>query len=512
MGSFTLHADFNQLDGGATLTKSVTISTNVQVIGTSGTIFEGTTTVNLVDGVLNVSLPATDNDPGTFGYTIRRAIGLTKVWRVPAQAPGVTVELTDYTDTTPLPVPSSGPGAALADFNALRTGTDTFFETRLGALFAPLPKVASTVSASGPLVVNKHNPVSASAANRTMTLPTGQTEGTQVSVEKTDSSVNTVTISGNIRGVGSSTIALAYQNEALQLRADSAGSWWPIAGHRTKASLDATYRALQDPITSLTASTATGPYTLAPNAVLDVLLDVNWTLALSGATAGKLFGITLRLKQGGTGSKTFTPPSGTTWAGGGSQPALQTTVGAVDVVRLETWDGGTTWLATLVGAAPVAAGTLLASASYDGGSTAGSTWTATTGATGGVSVSRTMTAIDTTRFAVTFTAPQSGRVDVTMNGYGGSAGAWVANYGLVDTSGNYIAGSAIAVGNNPANVFVRVNPTVRITGLTAGQSYTWYWAFNCTTGNYTLYASQPITSGNVITSNSGTASFRVYAA
>lgn len=118
-----------------------------------------------------------------------------------------------------------------------RLATEAYVTTTAGAL----QKVAGTVTASGALVLAKHNPVDASGGAKTMTLPTGQAEGTQVSVEKTDSSVNTVSITGSIRGVGSSTIVLPWQNEALLLRADSAGSWWPISGHKTKASLDATY-------------------------------------------------------------------------------------------------------------------------------------------------------------------------------------------------------------------------------------------------------------------------------
>lgn len=104
-----------------------------------------------------------------------------------------------------------------------------------------LQQVAATVSASGAAVVNKHNPVDATGAARSLSLPTAQAEGTQISVEKVDSSSNAVSITGNIRGVGSSTIALTFLSESLMLRADSAGSWWPIAGHRTKASIDGVY-------------------------------------------------------------------------------------------------------------------------------------------------------------------------------------------------------------------------------------------------------------------------------
>lgn len=103
--------------------------------------------------------------------------------------------------------------------------------------------VAATVTASGALVAAKHNPVDASGGAKTMTLPTGQAEGTSIGVEKFDSSANAVTVSGSIRGVGSSTVTLPWKNEALVLRADSTGSWWPVSGHKTKASLDAFYTA-----------------------------------------------------------------------------------------------------------------------------------------------------------------------------------------------------------------------------------------------------------------------------
>lgn len=126
MGSFTVHADFNQLDGGDSLTKSVNISSNVQVIANGGVIYDSASH-QLVDGVLQVQLPADDNEPGEFGYVIRRATGLTKVWRIPAQPPGTTVELTDFTPTTPLPLPASGNAAsavALAAEVAARTQGD----------------------------------------------------------------------------------------------------------------------------------------------------------------------------------------------------------------------------------------------------------------------------------------------------------------------------------------------------------------------------------------------------
>lgn len=103
MGTFTLHADFDALDGGETRTKKVHIQSNTQVLGPSGVIFDSAT-VDLVDGVLNVELPADDNPPGEFGYIITRTLGMTRRWQVPVQPADTTVELSDYTSTTALPL------------------------------------------------------------------------------------------------------------------------------------------------------------------------------------------------------------------------------------------------------------------------------------------------------------------------------------------------------------------------------------------------------------------------
>src|SRR3954469_11737444 len=104
-------------------------------------------------------------------------------------------------------------------------------------------RVATTVTASGALVAQKHNAVDATAANRTMTLPTGQVEGTTLSVEKTDSSANLVSVTGSSRGVAARRTALPRARERITFRAHSSGScpWWPVSGHKTKASLDAAF-------------------------------------------------------------------------------------------------------------------------------------------------------------------------------------------------------------------------------------------------------------------------------
>jgi hypothetical protein len=88
------------------------------------------------------------------------------------------------------------------------------------------------------LAVNQHTPVDATAGPVSMALPTGAAQGDEISCEKYDSTANTVTITGNIRGVAAQSVTLALAKETIGLRADSSGSWWPIAGHKTLSSLD----------------------------------------------------------------------------------------------------------------------------------------------------------------------------------------------------------------------------------------------------------------------------------
>lgn len=122
-----------------------------------------------------------------------------------------------------------------------RLVTEDVFTTGQAAK-QPTQKVAATVTANSTAVVNKLNQVDATGGVRTLTLPTGQPEGTLVGAEKMDPSTNAVNVTGDIRGVAATTIALSTQNEARLFLADSAGSWHPIADHRTKTALDAAYK------------------------------------------------------------------------------------------------------------------------------------------------------------------------------------------------------------------------------------------------------------------------------
>ena len=73
------------------------------------------------------------------------------------------------------------------------------------------------------------------------------------------------------------------------------------------------------------------------------------TLTISNPTAtGTLCAIELWIKQDVTGSWTFTWPAAVKWAGG-TAPTVTATASRTDVYVLQTVDGGTTWIGSVVG-------------------------------------------------------------------------------------------------------------------------------------------------------------------
>jgi hypothetical protein len=89
-----------------------------------------------------------------------------------------------------------------------------------------------------------------------------------------------------------------------------------------------------------TGATETADATTAN--IFDWTLTANCTITLTGATAAVGCGITLILRQDGTGSRTVTWPGSVVWPNG-TAPTLATAAAAVNVVALFTTDGGTVW-------------------------------------------------------------------------------------------------------------------------------------------------------------------------
>jgi hypothetical protein len=104
---------------------------------------------------------------------------------------------------------------------------------------ASTPAITTTAWTTGALVAGV-NTVDATAGAKAPTLPTPTVVGQVLSVEKIDSTANTVTVSGTIRG-SSTSVALVYQYESVVFEAESLSSWRPFAGHKTLAQLDATF-------------------------------------------------------------------------------------------------------------------------------------------------------------------------------------------------------------------------------------------------------------------------------
>lgn len=156
--------------------------------------------------------------------------------------------------------------------------------------------VASTVTSSGTLAVSKLTPCDATTGALSMALPTGQSAGKQLEAQKIDSTANTVTLTGNIRGVGSASLALKLQYEGILLVADSSGSWWPMGDHKTLSSLDARYvEQTEVGAASGVASLDSGshvPVAQLPSSVVSVTQQVEQYSALDGPQTVDRSGVT----------------------------------------------------------------------------------------------------------------------------------------------------------------------------------------------------------------------------
>lgn len=184
-------------------------------------------------------------------------------------------------------------------------------------------------------------------------------------------------------------------------------------------------------------------------------------------TAGTAPRLTMRITQDGTGGRTLTTTN-VTWPGG-TQPALSTTPGAVDVLEFRWISGvcyGMIWkvptTSTAVSAAP------LTRTSYTPGSTATTITPASATATNDA---------DATNLAVSFTVPASGKVRVILEGTVNMTQAsgyiyWSLRNGTTDVVGSERHAGALGI----ASARMRNHLAISISGLTPGASITYKWA------------------------------------
>lgn len=207
--------------------------------------------------------------------------------------------------------------------------------------------VLAVATSNGALTVGRHNPVDASGGAKAMTLADASLAGQSISVEKTDSSANAVTVTLNLRGTPTSTLNLVWARESVELLSKADGSWWPVAGHKTKASLDSAYALASAAVN--TVATAGSTQTLPDVTVAQVhdltLTATTCTLTFPTAAAGKSF--TVIARQDATGNRAITWPGTVKWPGGVS-PALTATASRYDVLMFVCVDG-TNWIGALGG-------------------------------------------------------------------------------------------------------------------------------------------------------------------
>lgn len=98
-----------------------------------------------------------------------------------------------------------------------------------------------------------------------------------------------------------------------------------------------------------TASSSTTAISLSNGNVQKLTLGSSTTISLTGATSGSACSLSLYIQQDSTGSRTITWPTSVKWPNGVA-PTLSSAASKIDLVILETIDGGSTWFGALAGA------------------------------------------------------------------------------------------------------------------------------------------------------------------
>lgn len=105
--------------------------------------------------------------------------------------------------------------------------------------------------------------------------------------------------------------------------------------------------AVRENVTTSSSSGASYSIDCASTSIFSITLTDNCTFSLTNVPSGG-FGITLKLTQDATGSRTVTWPASFKWPGG-VEPTLSLGASDVDVLTAFTDDGGTTWYGFLAG-------------------------------------------------------------------------------------------------------------------------------------------------------------------
>jgi hypothetical protein len=238
--------NLNDLASVSTARTNLGLGTAATISSTAGGDLSGTLPSPTVATVLGGSTPEiTTHKNSANGYAGLNSSGLLASSQLP---------LTVVTTTTSAGAPTTGTwttGESIVDSNGIvwycsaggTPGTWTEGASGSGGGSSSPALIVNTTSltATTTLPAGHQSEVDATSGSVTVNLPTGSSAGTLLSVEKVDATINTVNITGNIRGVAAQTIQILGQHETIGFVADSTGSWWVDWGHKPLSMLDARY-------------------------------------------------------------------------------------------------------------------------------------------------------------------------------------------------------------------------------------------------------------------------------
>lgn len=143
----------------------------------------------------------------------------------------------------------------------------------------------------------------------------------------------------------------ASGNQMLAYEQVGDGSLNPVFNNVTSEGTSSltNYQELQASVSSPATPGWVMTLNLGAGTVQVVTLNSSGTLAFVGlAPSGYACSVVLYLEQGASGGATVTWPANTLWSKG-NPPVLSTAPGAIDVVTLVTYNGGSTWFGFLSG-------------------------------------------------------------------------------------------------------------------------------------------------------------------
>lgn len=187
-------------------------------------------------------------------------------------------------------------------------------------------------------------PVDTTAGNITVTLGTAPANG-QVAIKKSDSSVNTVILSGTINGTPATTLTLRLQNEGKVLISDGAGGWNVYAGNIGLAAIDARYLQLA----LGTTQNVLGAVEVGTTPFAGGNSGINFQSTVSGVNTARFINTGTAGGSGGAGVIALADPGAALGSGnrmgfvlfGGASDAIHTLQAAVGMVAwtTEAWSG-----------------------------------------------------------------------------------------------------------------------------------------------------------------------------